>query len=100
MKVLFKQTALEDIRSASDYLIEQFQNEAAAKKLREMLFHSAMLLEEHPYLGAALREKYDVDTDLRFLISARYLIFYRVLEDHVEITRVLDGRQDYLAILF
>ncbi len=100
MNVQFKQTALDDIRSAADYLLEQFHNAAAAKKLTETLFHSALLLADHSFLGAALHEKFDVNTDLRFLVSAKFLIFYRVTEEHVEVVRVLDGRQDYLALLF
>lgn len=52
-------------------------------------------------MGAELSEKYDVDTDLRYLIVSKHLVFYRVVnEEHIEVTRVLDGRQDYMAILF
>ena len=53
------------------------------------------------YKRQELSRKFSVETDLRFLVVAKQLVFYRVVEDdHVEVTRVLDGRQDYLALLF
>ena len=53
-------------------------------------------------MGTPLRSKYEVDTDLRFLIVSKHLIFYRVVEaaGRIEVTRVIDGRRDYMAILF
>lgn len=101
MKVFFKKTAIDDIQASASYLADQLHNRAAAKKLTASIFHAAMLLADNPYMGAALAGKYPVDTDYRFLIVSKHLIFYRIVEDqHIEITRVLDGRQDYMTILF
>ena len=60
------------------------------------------MLADTPYMGTPLCSKYDVDTDLRFLVVAKHLVFYRVeeAEKSVVVTRVLDGRRDYLALLF
>ena len=42
-----------------------------------------------------------METDLRFLIVARQLVFYRIVNDElISVVRVLDGRQDYMALLF
>lgn len=57
-------------------------------------------LSEQPYIGASLSSKLDLETDLRFLVVSKWLIFYRVNEDRIEVTRVLDGRQDYMTHLF
>lgn len=101
MKVLFKKTAIEDIQASESFIAEKLHNKTAAKKLTAMIFNAAMLLEENPYMGASLAAKFPVETDLRFLIVSKHLIFYRVVgDDHIEVTRVLDGRQDYLSILF
>ena len=101
MRVLFKKTAIDDIRAAAAYIADNLHNKAAAKRLSEAIYHTAMMLSDSPYMGARLSGKYDVDTDLRFLIVSKHLIFYRVVnEDHIEVIRVLDGRQDYMAILF
>ena len=101
MKILFKKTAVDDIRSSESYIAEKLHNKPAAKKLTATIFNAVLLLADNPYMGAALAGKYPVDTDLRFLIVSGHLIFYRVVNnEHIEVTRVLDGRQDYMAILF
>ena len=101
MKVRFKKTAIDDIRASADYIAGTLHNRAAALRLTEALYRAAMLLEDTPYLGQRLDGKYPVETDLRFLIEAKHLILYRIVgEEYVEVTRVLDGRQDYLSILF
>lgn len=101
MKVLFKKTALDDMKATKRYISETLGNGVAAKKLTQRVFDAIMLLEDNPYMGTELRRKFGVETDLRFLVVAKQLVFYRVVEDdHIEVTRVLDGRQDYLALLF
>ena len=101
MKVFFKKTAVDDIRASASYVADKLHNKPAAKKLTASIFHAAMLLADNPYMGAELAGKYPVDSDLRFLIVSKHLIFYRVADDqHIEVTRVLDGRQDYMTILF
>ena len=47
-----------------------------------------------------MSSKLDLEVDLRFLVVSKWLIFYRVNEDRIEVTRVLDGRQDYMTHLF
>ncbi len=56
----------------------------------------------NPYMGAALAEKFEIATDVRYFVVSKQLIFYRVdgENDTVEILRVLDGRTDYLSVLF
>ncbi len=53
-------------------------------------------------MGAALAEKFEIATDVRYFVVSKQLIFYRVDEENsvIEILRVLDGRTDYLSVLF
>ncbi len=53
-------------------------------------------------MGAALAEKFEIDTDVRYFVVSKQLIFYHVdnVNGVVEILRVLDGRTDYLSVLF
>ena len=70
-------------------------------KLKSAVAAVVSLLAENLYMGTPLNSKYDVDTDIRFLVVSKHLIFYRVREPaYVEVARVIDGRQDYMAILF
>ena len=101
MKVLFKKTALDDMQATERYISETLGNGAAAKKLTRRVYDAIMLLADNPYMGTELSRKFAVETDLRFWVVTKQLVFYRVVEDdHTEVTRVLDGRQDYMALLF
>lgn len=53
-------------------------------------------------MGAPLSSVCNADNDERFLVSGKYLIFYRVSYHGAEIyiDRVLYGGRDYLRILF
>ena len=52
-------------------------------------------------MGVPLNSKFDVDSDLRFFIISKQLAFYRIEDESViSVVRVLDGRQDYMSILF
>ena len=101
MKVRFKKTAIEDIQASADYIAGTLRNPAAARRLTEALFAAAMQLEDTPFLGPRLDGRYPAETDLRYLVEAGHLIFYRIVgKEYIEVTRVLNGRQDYLSILF
>ena len=101
MKIVYKKTALDDIQKTQQYIAKELHNPKAAKSLTERIIREVSQLSENPYMGVLLSSKYDVDTDIRILIVAKQLVFYRVGEDcRIEIIRVLDGRQDYLTLLF
>lgn len=102
MKVHYKKTALEDIQATEAYISRNLHNPGAAKKLTRNIVQAVSLLPDNPYMGTRLSSKFDVNTDLRFLIVSKQLIFYRTIEseDRIEVTRVIDGRQDYMEILF
>lgn len=101
MKITYKKTALDDIQQTQQYIAEELHNPKAAKSLTERIIREISLLSQNPYMGVPLSGNYEVDTDIRILIVAKQLVFYRVAGDcGVVIIRVLDGRQDYLALLF
>lgn len=101
MKIAYKKTALNDIQQTQQYIAKELHSPKAAKSLTERIFHDISQLSQNPYMGVPLNSKYEVDTDIRILIVSKQLVFYRVVGDcRVEIIRVLDGRQDYLALLF
>lgn len=101
MKIVYKKTAIDDIQKTQQYIAKELHNPKAAKNLTARILREVSQLSQNPHMGVPLNSKYDVDTDIRILIVAKQLIFYRAAEDGgVEIIRVLDGRQDYLAILF
>ena len=80
---------------------QSFSNEIA-KDVYQEIKDRILLLADNPYMGAALAEKFEITTDVRYFVVSKQLIFYRVDEENsaIEILRVLDGRTDYLSVLF
>ena len=102
MRVSYKRAAVKDMEATRDYIAGRLKNPKAAKKLMEALLKAISLLADNPSKGAALAEKYEIDTDVRYFVVSKQLIFYHVdnVNGVVEILRVLDGRTDYLSVLF
>ena len=102
MRVSYKRTAVRDMEATRDYIAGRLKNPKAAKKLMTALLKAISLLADNPYMGAALAEKFEIATDVRYFVVSKQLIFYRVdVGNSVrEFLRVLDGRTDYLSVLF
>lgn len=100
MKIFYKKTAIDDIQETEQYISQELHNKKAALNLTRTVVQAISQLSSNPYMGTPLNSKYDLETDLRFLVVSKRLVFYRVTGDRIEITRVLDGRQDYMSLLF
>lgn len=101
MRIEYKSAALRDITQRRDYIAHELNNGPAAQKLVASILRAVSLLADNPRMGAPLSGKYDIETDIRFLIVAKQFVFYRVVDDElISVIRILDGRQDYMAILF
>lgn len=102
MKLVYKSAAIRDLQASRDYIAHRLKNPKAAQKLVTAVLKAASLLADNPYMGAALAEKFDLATDVRYFVVAKQLLFYRVDTQHntVEVLRILDGRTDYLTVLF
>ena len=70
LRIEYKGAALRDLAQKKEYLETVLKNKRAAQKLAAAVLHTVSLLKSNPHMGAELRGKYDVDTDLRFLIVA------------------------------
>lgn len=100
MRIFYKKTAIDDIRTTEQYISQELHNKKAALHLTRTVVKAISQLSSNPYMGTPLNSKYDLETGLRFLVVSKRLVFYRVTGEHIEITRVLDGRQDYMSLLF
>ena len=100
MKIIYKKAAIDDLLNTENYIINQFHNDQAAKKLKNNIVDTISLLKDNPYLGPKMSDRFDIDTPFRYLIVSKQLVFYNVNEENIEIIRILDSRQDYLSLLF
>ena len=100
MKIIYKKAAIDALLNTENYIINQFHNDQAAKKLKNNIVDTISLLKDNPYLGPKMLDRFDIDTPFRYLIVSKQLVFYNVNEENIEIIRILDSRQDYLSLLF
>jgi toxin ParE1/3/4 len=67
-----------------------------ATRFVETVLDKCELLAEQPGIG---RLRSELEPDLRSFVVGRYLIFYRPLDDGIEVVRVLHGARDIEAAL-
>ena len=83
--------AREDLQQVHDY-IAQFDNDNALHFV-ERIAERFSLLSDYPYLGVA-RPRFGADIRSLVVPNSDYIIFYRPIDDGVEVLRVVHGSQD------
>ena len=100
MKLVYNTEALNDLNETKTYISKVLKNKVAANRITNMIFRNCQSLKTHPRLGMSLEGKTGITSDLRYLSCENWLVFYEVQDDTIRIVRVLDGRTDYLKLLF
>ncbi len=99
-KVRLTPAARQDMRDIKTYISKNLQNPIAATNVTGRITKSLRILVQYGEAGVSLQAKTGYPSDLRVLSSGDYLIFYRFEASTVSVARILNGRQDYLRILF
>ena len=86
--------ARQDILGIWGYIAED--NEAAADRFVELLVQRFQFLAKMPFAG---RIRDDLRSGYRSIAFRRYVIFYRVIGSAVQVSRVVHGSRDLIALL-
>jgi len=89
--------AVSDLTDIFEYL--KLDSPQATLKLLDHIDKSILQLEDFPYIGVAPKEQRLVNLGYRMLIVENYLVFYVVLDNKVEIRRVIYGKRKYSFLL-
>ncbi len=100
MKIQYTPVAIADLQEMKDYISKTLHNPKAAKRITKSIMDHCATLKLHPQMGMSLAAKTGLDTDLRYLVCEQHLAMYRVEGDFILIARILDGRTDYMRVLF
>ena len=90
--------AMQDIREVAFYIAAD--NRDAAERFTKAVHETCTLLATQPRMGKA--SQYVNDPSMRFMRvkrHARYLIFYRVEDRRILVTRVLHASRDLVTLL-
>ena len=96
MIVVFTDEAEADLEQIGDYIA--LDNPGRAISFVEELIDRCLTLAEMPR-AFALVPRYE-HTGVRRLAHGRYLIFYRIGANSIEVLHILNGAMDYEPILF
>lgn len=100
MTVRYTPEAIRDLQEMRQYISKILGNPKAATRIAKMILDTCSKLKQHPQMGSALEAKIGKPTDLRYLICEKRIAFYRVDGETISVARIIDGKQDYLHILF
>lgn len=98
-KIRFAPCAIGDLEEIKRYISVDLFNPQAATELVELLFEKIRMLASLPQMGAPLRTDIPILKIYRFIQCKHYLVFYRVEEKVVSISRILYARRDYFGLL-
>lgn len=100
MTIRYTPKSLEDLKEIQGYIEEVLYNQIAAKKIIGKIIKTCTFLKQQPYMGQLLEEKIGCPSEMRYVISDRYIIIYKIEKEYISIIRILDTRTNYMNILF
>ena len=87
MDIKYTDRFWQDLERTLVYIICEFYMPMAARNISNTIFKNISNLQIFPYMGKRYRNPY------RMLIVKKYIIFYLVKDDYVEIHRIIHHRQ-------
>lgn len=96
-KIEFLDSAWKDLDEIADIHLNLVGVDSA-RRITDKILDTIELLESNPYLGTVPRYQNIAEQGYRVLICEKYLCFYKVGADVIEIYHIADGRRDYPAL--
>ncbi len=99
-KLYISPEAKDDMLAIKDHISVKLCNHQAAIKLVSKIMERIKSLAEQPRIGAPLSSVVDINSSYRFLVCHNYLIFYKLEDKVVYISRIIYSKRDYMIVLF
>lgn len=93
-KIVYIPLAEADILDAVDYIAGKLDAPKAAQDLLDELDDTVERISKYPYAHELYRTTRPMRDEIRKVPVKGYVLYYAVLEDTVEIRRLLHGRRD------
>lgn len=91
--------AISDLFSIEEYITLELKAPLAAINLIEKLEKSILNLERFPFSGSSYKGNGQFDFEYRMLLVENYIVFYIVLENTVEIHRIICAKRNLKELL-
>jgi toxin ParE1/3/4 len=89
-KVILSKAADADLEDIFDFTLEEFGLDQAISYVSGF-DNTFETISENPDIG---RERKEIRKDLRSLSKDKHVVFYRVLDNHIRVVRILHGSRD------
>jgi len=76
-KIRVNPMATEDLIGIRTYITKELENSTVAVNVVRNIIDSYEQLKTFPMMGVDLSTKVNVQTDFKYLVSGRYIVFYR-----------------------
>ena len=92
--------AKEDITDAVEFLAIKMQSPKSAQTLLDKLDETVKLISEYPYAFELYRTDRPFTDEVRKVTVHKYVLYYAVFKDYVEIRRLIHGKKDRTDLCF
>ena len=99
MKLRFTPRAMNDLTAIRRFIRDEYGNPKAAKCVTDRILAQCTNLNQFPQSGTALSARFEIDTNVRYLVCEGYMIFYRIEGEFVSVGAVIHRKTDYLDTL-
>lgn len=89
--------AQEDLTNIIEYI--QIDDPLAAQSFLDEVDKTISKLEDFPHMGSIPKDMRLMNLKYRVLIIGNYLVFYVVLDEIIEIRRILHGKRQYSFLI-
>lgn len=96
----FSKEAQNDLVEIKAYIEDELLNPSAALATVRKITKSLHILQTFAEIGTPLSSITNMESYYRFIVSGKYISFYRAYGTEVYIDRLLYSRRDYMRILF
>lgn len=100
-KIVFTNTAKEDLREIAFHIAEKAQDKNIAIRFVKELQETTKTLETFPESGAIPKDRVLVSNGYRFLSHKDYLLFYQYEKavNTVYVMAIFNGKRDYMRVM-
>ena len=98
-KLKYTKSYREDLKSIINYIKHSLQNPIAAQSLKDEIRNKCKNIKENPFIYPVVPDEYLASKGYRFVMINNYMIFYKIIENNIEIIRFLYGYRDWMNIL-
>ena len=98
-KLFFTKSFRDDVKQSVNYIKHTLQAPVAAERLKVETIKNYKIIKDTPFIYPVVPNDYLATMGFRFIMVKKYMLFYIVEENQINIIRFLYGHRDWISIL-